>query len=336
MLQQVPQDAGGAFSMGMSSGPIWEHPSFPEAVADVQAPMAAADSSGIKSCAPGIEAMCASLQLLVAGMSRLCQESRGTPSAVRETCTAFTSAVELATSVPAAGGPAAAEKFVSFLRVLLTRVHNLIPGGTMICPAGWCRPAAPTEGGPPESKIEGHAILVVLHRSHENKYALAVCNCGEGAEYHVVGPDPINSGELLRSQSFALEDIDKAVIADSSFWFALLRPLIFPDAVNGPEVLYEVLLPYLNRKPLLCNRLDTGDSVWQSFPQAGDHSHFHAAIEAMRHTLCWCGLEPLQVRRPRSFSWRLLVLPLSDVLLGRLITLCSCCGQHFCRWRVTT
>ena len=32
--------------MGMSSGPIWEHPSFPEAVADVQAPVAAADSSG--------------------------------------------------------------------------------------------------------------------------------------------------------------------------------------------------------------------------------------------------------------------------------------------------
>lgn len=56
--------------------------------------------------------------------------------------------------------------------------------------------------------------------------------------------------ELLRSQSFVLDDVARDVVTDSSFWFVLLRRYVFPDSSNGPKELYETIIPFLNRKPL--------------------------------------------------------------------------------------
>lgn len=45
-------------------------------------------------------------------------------------------------------------------------------------------------------------------------------------------------------------------VEDSAFWWIFLKPLVFPAAGNGPRMLYESVLPFLNRKPSRANLHD--------------------------------------------------------------------------------
>ena len=38
------------------------------------------------------------------------------------------------------------------------------------------------------------SVLVVLHRISADGYSLALCNNGEGGDYHTVAPDLVNGG----------------------------------------------------------------------------------------------------------------------------------------------
>lgn len=70
---------------------------------------------------------------------------------------------------------------------------------------------------------------------------------------------------------------------------SLKRALRSQKEENGPGRIYERLLPYMNRKPLLKNKHGTGNS-WYPEPRAGDMSHFLAALEGLQHMLTWEGL----------------------------------------------
>lgn len=53
--------------------------------------------------------------------------------------------------------------------------------------------------------------------------------------------------------SLQLMDVPAYRIRDSSFWTLAYRQLVYARPDNGPQELYERLLPYLNSRPLLSN-----------------------------------------------------------------------------------
>lgn len=53
--------------------------------------------------------------------------------------------------------------------------------------------------------------------------------------------------------SLMLNDVPGFRIRDSSFWTLAYRQLVNARPSNGPQELYEKLLPYLNSRPLLSN-----------------------------------------------------------------------------------
>lgn len=53
--------------------------------------------------------------------------------------------------------------------------------------------------------------------------------------------------------SLLLRDVPGYRVRDSSFWTLAYRQLVHARPGNGPEHLYERLLPYLNSRPLLSN-----------------------------------------------------------------------------------
>ncbi|CAN0344379.1 unnamed protein product, partial [Ectocarpus sp. 8 AP-2014] len=50
--------------------------------------------------------------------------------------------------------------------------------------------------------------------------------------------------------SLLLKDVPGYRVRDSSFWMLAYRQLVHARPENGPEHLYERLLPYLNSRPL--------------------------------------------------------------------------------------
>ena len=53
--------------------------------------------------------------------------------------------------------------------------------------------------------------------------------------------------------SLLLKDVPGYRVRDSSFWTLAYRQLVHARPDNGPQHLYERLLPYLNARPLLSN-----------------------------------------------------------------------------------
>lgn len=53
--------------------------------------------------------------------------------------------------------------------------------------------------------------------------------------------------------SLLLRDVPGYRVRDSSFWTLAYRQLVHARPDNGPNYLYERMLPYLNTRPLLSN-----------------------------------------------------------------------------------
>ena len=88
-----------------------------------------------------------------------------------------------------------------------------------------------------------------------------------------------------------LDDIEPATLFDSSSWALLYRPLIFPaPGKKQSEHIYAKVLPFFNRRPLMCSVGSTGaggDRAEHRHPLAavsrgGDASGARLALEAAR------------------------------------------------------
>ena len=135
-------------------------------------------------------------------------------------------------------------------------------------------------------------------------------------EYHVCRPAE-GSGELEKTLSYTLckdliplrfactrvadlksinvaDDIPKERAIDGSVWFLLFRQMVYPDKHNGPAALYEQLLPYLNKRPLLHNMQDISGSSWEPLPISSDRdtSRIAVVLEALRQVCTFAGLTP--------------------------------------------
>ena len=136
-----------------------------------------------------------------------------------------------------------------------------------------------------ETELESSPLLFVLHRESADFFALAVVNTGMGAEYNPMCPDPINSSGLHRSASFILREIPVDRATNATFWFLATRMLVYPSKFHSSKMLYEHLLPYLNRKPLLANTLGPG----MIMPRGGDPSRVNLVLGALQHILMFAG-----------------------------------------------
>ena len=84
----------------------------------------------------------------------------------------------------------------------------------------------------------------------------ALTHPGEGLEYHM-SKAFCSPPKLKKSLSFVIDGIPIERLIDSSFWYMLYRPYVYRDEVeDGAQMLYEVLLPYLNSRPLYSNYAD--------------------------------------------------------------------------------
>jgi len=152
-----------------------------------------------------------------------------------------------------------AAKYLDFLNVLVMKVNSIRPGELLMCPGGWRT-----------SEKEGHAVVYLVYRAHST-YTLAVCNTGSGQEYHPAKSE-LAPPKLKRALTMVFEHIPLTRLADSSFWFMLFRPMVYPEETNGPSYLYEVLFPYLNSRPLSSNAMrqdvDVAQEAWRPPPVA--------------------------------------------------------------------
>ena len=133
--------------------------------------------------------------------------------------------------------------FLAFLQYMVGRVNAMRPGEILIFPGGWRR----------ETK-SGHALVHVLEKASNHHFTFSTCNTkgGEGLEYHAARAQ-CAPPKLRRSLTLCCDDVPVWRLQDSSFWYMLFRPLVYPSDANGPAYLYEQLLPYLNSRPLYSN-----------------------------------------------------------------------------------
>ena len=132
--------------------------------------------------------------------------------------------------------------FLAFLQYMVGRVNAMRPGEILIFPGGWRRETKP-----------GHALVHVLEEASNHHFTFSTCNTkgGEGLEYHARAQ--CAPPKLRRSLTLCCDDVPVWRLQDSSFWYMLFRPLVYPSDANGPAYLYEQLLPYLNSRPLYSN-----------------------------------------------------------------------------------
>lgn len=270
--------------------PVWQHPAFLDALADSSEPASARSMS----CPPGMANLAASTDLMANVLQQLCRESPTCPSLDRA-CKTFAASMPFMLDFPAYGSDS--QLFCEYILRVKGHVSSMDNGESVVLPCGWCRRK--------KGVAENFAFPMVLHKRPDSTFALAACNTGEGSEYYPVSPQEW-TGELRRAQSMAFYKIEKDMISSSSFWFVLMRMLVYPSKQNGPKDIYERLLPGLSRKPLLKNQIGNG-AEFPSIPASGDTSHWKSIVEAMRWTLIWGGASPVQASYVGVMShWTLL------------------------------
>ena len=83
----------------------------------------------------------------------------------------------------------------------------------------------------------------MVERDDENSFAFTVVNTGEGNELHPVFRSDYPKEK--RRAAIRIGNITRSHILQEAFWYLLFKMRFYPSSVHGPEMLYEVLLPYI-------------------------------------------------------------------------------------------
>ncbi|UKK01646.2 hypothetical protein MACK_002464 [Theileria orientalis] len=148
-----------------------------------------------------------------------------------------------------------------FIFSMINRVRDLqedewilVPGGVLL-----------SETTPAEQ------LSYAVHKVRgTGSYMFCVINTGGlGLKYHSYRVNKgIKLGTLQRDATLVLKDVKPESLLHSSFWFMLYRLLYVPSTHNY-EILYTVLLPFLNNKSLPLNwRVDNLKNVKPALPTA--------------------------------------------------------------------
>lgn len=137
-----------------------------------------------------------------------------------------------------------------FIFSMINRVRDLhddewilIPGGVLL-----------SENSP----VEQLCYSIYKCRGASTYIFCVINNGGHGLKYHSCRVNKgIKLGTIQRDSTVVLKDVKSDSLLHSSFWFMLYRLLYVPSSHNY-EILYTVLLPFLNNKSLLLNwKLET-------------------------------------------------------------------------------
>ena len=94
------------------------------------------------------------------------------------------------------------------------------------------------------SPVRGHALIYIIEREEEDCYGFVTVNTGEGNEFH-----PLYRASYpkeKRRAAIRIGNIPKDHILEEGFWYLLFEMRYQPSSLHGPDLLYEVLLPFLS------------------------------------------------------------------------------------------
>ena len=129
------------------------------------------------------------------------------------------------------GDAKAFDNFATFLSTWMAKLRALQPGERLPFCGGWMG-----KGG-------GHALMFVAEREEDGSFALAICNTGQGVNYH-----PKIQGDYPKTKhrcAIRIKEIPAEQFLQEGVWYLFHKMMVFPEKEHGPEMMYEVLLPHL-------------------------------------------------------------------------------------------
>ncbi|OTN67685.1 Uncharacterized protein PKNOH_S05393500 [Plasmodium knowlesi] len=152
----------------------------------------------------------------------------------------------------------------TFILDIINKIENLNDNNFLILPGGFYL----------QKEKMLIKILYIIHKQN-NMYSFTVLNNSiYGIQYHPFKIDQVdNLGVLLRDVTLCIKNISKNFLTNSLFWLCLYRLYIFPNPDNV-DILYQVLLPYLNNSFLTNNwNLKNNKTVRVSHMGGSDVGH---------------------------------------------------------------
>ncbi len=118
------------------------------------------------------------------------------------------------------------------------RLEALAPGEMVTFCGGWAKPP------------QGHAIMYCIERTSADTFAWVIINTGEGQGFHPTSwhydSEESTAGPRQRVRSAVrIEGIASTKLIDEVVFYVLLRLRAHMDKLHKPEVLYDILIPYL-------------------------------------------------------------------------------------------
>eukprot|EP00966_Prymnesium_polylepis_P205390 4759615-Prymnesium_polylepis.1 len=219
---------------------LWESPVFRDLIlgsslsADPKAPPPARAS---------LQALAMSVDLVARQLDALRRSTElGAPirQAADRVHASFLRSADICRAMPPA--PPDAEPMYNVVAAVVAKLRQLSPREALLVPAGF---------------KDGRLLYVVHHRgrdqfSSEESFDVAVCSTCDGLTYHPARLDP-SSGAVQYNSPLVLRDVPAGRVRDGAFWYTALRAAVLTDGRCTAATVYEQLLPYLNRKPLLAN-----------------------------------------------------------------------------------
>ncbi|EKX73094.1 conserved hypothetical protein [Theileria equi strain WA] len=192
-----------------------------------------------------------------------------------------------------------------FIFSMINRIRDLqddewifIPGGVILSE---------------DTPIEWLSYAIYKSPASSN-YSFAVINTGGlGLKYHSFRMDKyVKLGTLQRDATLVLKGVKSERLLHSSFWFILYR-LMYAPSIHNYEILYSVLLPFLNSKSVLLNwHIDVEQPTKSTQPiMETDDSTKKLLIEAFTQLH-----ETHESKQVRPDSTRTLAIELSNNLGG--------------------
>jgi hypothetical protein len=193
-------------------------------------------------------------------------------------------AVEINSFIDRASQQSDMEAFSQLLKTVVHRIKAMKPGDVVVLPGGWATPSG------------GHAIIYIVELCRPNDYAFCVCNTGNGNAYHPsVGTDypKTKFRTAMRFSGIPLERM-----ASVEFWYMTFNIMITRSLHHKPEVVYEVLLPFLADGPFhlkVEKELDLCGH-WES-PQRSGTCYYRCILTALRYLMKRRGFSKLQQKQ---------------------------------------
>jgi hypothetical protein len=162
--------------------------------------------------------------------------------------------------------------FLTLLKTIPSEIKKLAANSRIIIPGGWATPSG------------GHAILYVVECYAPGKFAFCVCNTGNGISYH----PSINVDYPKTKYKTAMRfgEIPLQRISSVEFWYMLLNLMVSRSVHHRPEVVYEVLLPFLAGGSFhsLVERELEECGEWES-PQLSGTCYYRCILTALRYLM---------------------------------------------------